>query len=270
MNIKAIRSLFKVKDLPESVYFYTLHKCASTLFSSYVLKKAQKLEHVDYAQEIYNGKLPKEFVFHQQGYIYGPIRVTKRLPGLNQLPNHDERSLTLKLVGLTTEPSFIKDKTAIFLIRDPRDILVSRYYSFGHSHSFSPVESIRKFQEQRKKTDSQQTIDSYALKYAEKLLGSLEIISGLSDSCKQGIVLKYEDMIQHWDHFAAGLTSHLKFDANVLKEIYHRSRPVESEDIYQHRRSGKSRQFEEKLKPETVSYLNEIFNVVLERFGYEL
>lgn len=268
MSIKAIRSLFKVRDLPESIYFYTLHKCASTLFSNYVLKKSHNLQHIDYVRQIYNGQIPEDFIFHQQGFVYGPIRVIKRPPDLTQPLSH-EQSLIFKLVGVTTEPSFIKDRRAIFMVRDPRDILVSRYYSFCHTHSFSPVESIRKFQEQRRKTESQQTIDSYVLKYAENLLGSLETISDLSDSCKQGVVLRYEDMIQRWDHFEKGLTRYLSFDKRVLREIYHQSRPVVSEDETQHRRSGKSRQFEEKLEPGTVSRLNEIFNAVLERFGYE-
>ncbi len=40
----------------ESVYFYTFHKCASSLFSNYVLRNIKGLVHVDYAVQISSGK----------------------------------------------------------------------------------------------------------------------------------------------------------------------------------------------------------------------
>jgi hypothetical protein len=33
----------------ESIYFLTLHKCASTLFSDFILKNIIGLRHIDYA-----------------------------------------------------------------------------------------------------------------------------------------------------------------------------------------------------------------------------
>src|SRR3989442_568962 len=42
---------------PESVYFYTLHKCASSLFSDYVLKNVRHLRLVDYADRICNRRV---------------------------------------------------------------------------------------------------------------------------------------------------------------------------------------------------------------------
>src|SRR3954467_281701 len=50
--------------LPESVYFYTLHKCASGLFSDYVLKNARGLRLIDYADQFYNG-VPSDLVFEE-------------------------------------------------------------------------------------------------------------------------------------------------------------------------------------------------------------
>ena len=43
-------------DSRESVYFYTFHKCASTLFSKDFLPNTEGLHHLDYARLIYRGK----------------------------------------------------------------------------------------------------------------------------------------------------------------------------------------------------------------------
>ena len=66
------------KNPPESVYFYTFHKCASSLFSRYVLRNIEGLRHVDYAYQIYCGKKIREVVFHEKGFVYGPIRLSAR------------------------------------------------------------------------------------------------------------------------------------------------------------------------------------------------
>ena len=81
MNMKKIPRYISPrvrKDSYESVYFYTFAKCASTLFSSYVLKNIEGLRHVDYANQIYHGRDLKRVVFEEKGFIYGPIRIFYR------------------------------------------------------------------------------------------------------------------------------------------------------------------------------------------------
>src|SRR5438132_10534005 len=116
---------------PESVYFYTLHKCASGLFSDYVLKNVRRLRLIDYEDRFYKGE-PVCVTFKEKGFIYGPIRVS----------NGPQSTIYSKLVEPASRTDFVRDKIAIFLIRDPRDILVSSYYSFGYTHEFSTVKEI--------------------------------------------------------------------------------------------------------------------------------
>ena len=110
------------KNNPKSVYFYTFHKCASTLFNGYVLKNAVGLYNMDYASQIYSGERSSEekLNFNRNGFIYGPIRISAGVQG----------PVGEMLVKPTTQHDFVRDKIALFLIRDPRDILVSSYYSF--------------------------------------------------------------------------------------------------------------------------------------------
>ena len=64
------------KDKYESVFFYTFHKCASSLFSGYVLRNIEGLRNIDYASRLYQGREPKSIKFEKYGYIYGPIRLS--------------------------------------------------------------------------------------------------------------------------------------------------------------------------------------------------
>jgi hypothetical protein len=163
------------------------------LFGGYVLENVQNLCHVDYAAQIYTGRLPVNISlpFESRGYIYGPIR-------LSASPHNP---VYRALVQPTTAPDFICDKTAIFFVRDPRDILVSAYYSFGFTHGLSPVREIREMQERKRGKIQQQSLDQYVLQHAATQAENFRTLYRLSQHCKRGIILKYEDMINDFDKF---------------------------------------------------------------------
>lgn len=242
-----------------SVYFYTFHKCASTLFSSYVLKNIEGLNHIDYASQIYNGKQFDSLIFENEGFVYGPIRLSA----------NPESPVYKKLVQPVSNSDFIQDKIAIFLVRDPRDILVSAYYSFGYTHGLSSVPEIQEEQEKTKSEIQSQTIDEYAMKSAHRILSHFETVDKLSKACNRSVILKYEDMVDNWDFFAKNLTKYIDINQTVIAQIYEKSRPMEKEDITSHRRSGKTGDFRSKLKAETIISLNTTFKAILERFQYE-
>ncbi len=262
LQTKAIqKSLNKnVSVSNESVYFYTFHKCASSLFSSYILKNIEGLCHIDYAEQIYKGENVDNVIFEKEGFIYGPIR-------LSVSPNY---SVYEKLVKPASTNDFIKNKIAIFLVRDPRDILVSDYYSSGYTHGFSPVEEIQKAQKQRRNQVQSQSVDEFVLDNSSKVLSDFKTVDKLSKACNQGIILKYEDMIDNWDYFTKGLTKYIEIKEKVLTEIYKRSRPREKEFKMSHRRSGKPGNFRSNLNTSTVTFLNTKFEAVLEQFQYDL
>jgi hypothetical protein len=252
-----LRTLYRKKS-QESVYFYTFHKCASSLFSIYVLKHIEGLRHVDYANKIYRGKKYHSITFKPMGFIYGPIRLSA----------NPASPVYKHLVEPTQDINFIRDKTAIFLVRDPRDIMVSAYYSFGYTHGLSPVAEIRAMQEQLRIKIQNKMIDEYVLEYSPTILRHFESVDRLSKECNRSVILRYEDMILNWDRFVEDLTKYVDIREAVLQQIYKKTRPIEREDKSSHRRSGKFGQFRDKLKTETITSINTTLESILERFQY--
>ena len=241
------------KESYESVYFFTLHKCASSLFSSFVLRHLEGLRHIDYERQVADGIEIGQPVFEDYGYVYGPIRT----PGFLKGP-----------YKATAVEGFIKDKTSIIFIRDPRDILVSQYYSFGWSHAVSSDPKIREGQIRKKESIRAKTLDQYVLENSNALLIKYMKILALENLCKKATTIKYEDMIYNYDQFLAQLTKVVTLRSNLARRIYARTRPQDIEDIHVHRRSGKSGEFKDKLHPNTIASLNETFQSVLSHYSY--
>lgn len=154
------------------------------------------------------------------------------------------------------------------MVRDPRDILVSAYYSFGYSHSLSPVETIQDRQKTIREEIKNQTVDEYAIHAVYKQQENFELLHELHTICQRSVVLKYENMINNFDFFASQLTKYIHLNDNVVKQIYKKSRPKEIEEITAHRRSGQVGDFRNKLKPETIDFLNKELKSTLSIFGY--
>jgi len=242
----------------ESVFFYTLHKCASTLFSHYLLEHVEGLRHVDYENEYFSGLRTVKAEFSDKGYIYGPIRVSVRAM-------EPTFSLFTKPVS---SPDFVEGKKAIFMARDPRDMLVSSYYSYAYSHPSSPLEEIRDEQERIRKRILSKTVDEFVLGMAPHVHRDYQLLITLTQVCKRRVVLQYEDMVENFNDFVRDLTRYLTLRDDVIQELYSQSRPREKEDITAHRRSGRVGGFRDKLSSETIQSLNETFRDVMNEFGY--
>lgn len=245
---------------PDSVYFYTFHKCASTLFAKHVLKNVRNLKHVDHAAQIFRGLANADapLAYHKQGHIYGPIRISLD----NNGPVHE------RVVIPCTQPDFVRDKSAVFLVRDPRDILVSSYYSFGFNHALSRVREIREKQQRQRDEIQKQSIDEFAVERADGQIRYFKLAFDLSRACKKSVVLRYEDMIHDFDAFVSQLTTLLPMTQAAIDELKLKSRPRERELEGSHRRSGKTHAYIDKLKPETIEILNNKLREPMELFGY--
>jgi hypothetical protein len=241
----------------ESVYFFTLHKCASTLFSDFALQRIEGLKHVDHMADIYAGK-PGPFQFEKRGHIYGPLRLSRR----SVMPDYQH------VIDKILTEGFMNNKNAIFFVRDPRDILVSQYHSFGFTHGFSPVPEIRLRQEKNKEKVLSRTLDEYAIWFAPRLKKSFELIYFLRSSCNRNVLLRYEDMVTNWDKFVKGLSKIIKMSPPDLSELHKRSRPRTKVDATAHRRDGTPGQFRTALKPETIKELNRILEEEIGGMGY--
>lgn len=257
-----VTSLISKSRRPKSVYFFTFHKCASTLFSFVVLKRAIGLRNVNYAQQLYSGRsFPrKPFTFQENGFIYGPIRVT---PVFENNPVEDH------LLGPVIQPDFLKSKRAVFLVRDPRAILTSEYFSYGFSHHLSNNKEVRQKQEVTRQEIQKATVDSYVLNNVQKMIGSFERLDFAQSQCQEKIVLRYEDLVEDFDNFIEQLCSFIPLRQSTIDLIYRESRPKQVEEISSHKRSGLPSGFRRKLLPETIDSLNKQLEPILKRFAYE-
>jgi len=244
---------------PKSTFFYTLHKCASSLFTKEVLPKSSILKHVDYAARLYVGAAAGPQLFEKRGYLYGPIRVT--------IPNENYPEYRW-LIGPCVAKGFLRDKRAIFFVRDPRDILVSVFYSFGFSHGASPLPELAVLQKKRRADISEMGLDAFCVHDSERITEVFGIIQRLISECPQGLVLRYEDLMTDFDQFSPPLVEWLGLPSETVKKMRQQLQPRIEEAPLSHHRSGKPGGFRDKLLPSTVAEMNRILAPALKNFGY--
>lgn len=253
------RDIFKKINKPKSVYFFTLHKSASTLFGNLVLNNTGALTHVDYAAKIYQGELSEPLVFERSGSIYGPIRISRG----------DANPESRPLIEPCLRPEFLRNKKCLLFIRDPRDVLVSFFYSEAYSHGISIVPEIACGQLKRREEALTLGIDDYCLQLAPIMLGNYTAIIDIQKVCQQYLLLKYEDMVWDFPSFSSKLSSFIKLKNGIIEKLYEQSRPLEKEDMNSHKRSGLPGGYQNKLNRKTIAFVNDLFKQTLDHFNYE-
>ena len=246
--------------LKKSVLFFTFHKTATSLFASYVFPNIKNLKPMNMAGKIYKGNYDKKVRYLPFGHIYGPIRLS-----VNR-----ESPVNEYFVEPLTSLSSIKNKKCIFMIRDPRDILISSYYSFGYSHSFSPVKKIRDLEISERKRIQSMSIDEYVRSEVKTINENFKLLSSLKNNCGSHILISYEEMILDFESFKKKISNYIKLDELVYNEIFERTRPRMKENMTQHKRSGKIASYLDKLDSSTIDYINHILKPIINEYQYEL
>jgi hypothetical protein len=160
----------------------------------------------------------------------------------------------------------------ILMLRDPRDVLVSEYYSIAYSHPapYGPSAKFAEFVKQKQAARSM-TIDEYVINDSERLYRILQVYRrNLLENYTHVYVTTYEEMLVDFDRWLDGLLDRcqLTITADHRKSLVqenHRTRP-RNEDVHRHLRKGQSGDHKAKLKSETIEYLNRKFAFILE--GY--
>lgn len=244
----------------KSLLFFTMHKTASTYMKKcmkYLNKKYLGLVHADLESYIWNYsdknvyqilKEKKSIIFHPKGILYAPLRMYIPIDKIDHY-------------------------CIVLMLRDPRDVLVSSYYSKAYSHGL-PIDKKRKktFVEIRNQT-KQQTIDEYTIANADYLY------QRYSDYCnylikEQNIkYLRYEDFIQNYDLWINQLEEILnieitKKDKNALFELKGGDAPT-VENKLKHIRKATPGDYKEKLTEKTQELLNSKFKDILLTLNYK-
>jgi len=162
---------------------------------------------------------------------------------------------------------------SILLLRDPRDALVSQYFSFGGQYvsHYIPQKSEAWIRD-RISDHEDLGIDEYVIARSTMLLGRLMAYRHATER-ENWIIAKYEDVFFDKKSFLSRVFQHfeLPVSTETIEAVTQRNdiRP-DDEDPSRHIRKGRPGDHREKLKPETIEKLNNIFGDTCQSFGMQL
>lgn len=242
----------KSKSKQQSILFFSVHKSASTLIKNSIIRligsqniiplKLSGYLSKEKQEKYYNNPVFMNNVLRENGYFYGAFRAYYPFPNLDKFK-------------------------IVLVLRDPRDVLTSFYFSTLFNH---PLSSQQVYKDRNKYANY--TIDQYVLEIAPAMQKIY------ADYCKHLIerenvlFLKYEDMIEDFGPWLYSLTSFLELkNINVAEKIIKETTfKVDKENKHSFIRNVKAGDHINKLKPETIETLNNLFKHELETLKYSL
>lgn len=245
----------KPKSNQKSVLFYAIHKSGSTVSGKIAGEIAEYsgLTKIDWEGYFATTEPERKKIlfsdhhlnklFYPNGFMFCTLR--------NYLPVPDEDLYKI-----------------VLQVRDPRDVLTSHYFSMTQSH---PV--LTKDYLNRKIAALHKTIDEHVTDTCPRFLETYNgFIKGLSGK-PNAIVLKYEDMVLDNEKWITSICTHLEIDASSdfilqLKKQY--TFKNKAENPRQHIRKITPGDYKEKLKKNTIEWLNKQFEDVLRHYNYPI
>lgn len=244
-------------------YAFSVHKAGSTLMNKMIEQVCHRADipAINLPAKLFQQGIPGGDWEKDEGIIplIGPGRIYY---GFRFLPE--------VLLNATLQ---VRHRKSVLLIRDPRDALVSQYFSFGGKH-FShalPGKNQRAFLAGTKGPDHLD-IDEYVLSsapaYHRKLTKYRESLD-----FNNVLLFRYEEIFFDKRKFLSDLFGYfgIAVPGGLLEEIAGKNdvRP-EAEDITRHIRKGRPGDHAEKLQPETIARLNDEFRETCAWYGYDL
>lgn len=163
----------------------------------------------------------------------------------------------------------------IFMHRDPRDALVSQYFSDAYSHSLPSAKTeagqkaAQEFLEKRKEAQAT-SIETYVLEQAPSIQRTLMSFAHLLDdpTC---LVLRYEDYVFQKNRMIHKILHHFGWEAKLgqIEQILAVVDEIpDKEDKTKFVRAVVPGDHRRKLSPETIRKLNNRMEQVLHTFDY--
>ena len=168
----------------KNILFFTTAKCASSFMNILIpeISKNSQYTHIDYGRAIWvigntfnfecepdkyiNQNSDKLFT-HKHSLIYGPLREYINIKDIHKYK-------------------------IIFFLRDPRDVLVSAYYSFGKTHSIPLNKYHAKSLIDERNRISNETIDEYVSRRKSYIKEILNKYIHLAHTHKDFLYLNYD------------------------------------------------------------------------------
>lgn len=244
----------------DAFFIFGIHKCGSSLLNNIMLDICR-------INQIPDVPIP-ELAFEQSI----PTEVWDDCADLNStiLDGYCHRGYRHFPMFLAKN-KILNQRKKILLVRDPRDAIVSAYFSFARSHvlpdSGKLLDDMLKTREDMNQTE----IDSFCV---EQSSGVKAAFNRYHDHLKHDELLKiyrYEDIIFDKENWIKDILDYLGLTLKPvqLKRIIQRNDIVpQAEDASQHIRKVKPGDHLEKLTAECIARLNESLAEVLDRYNY--
>jgi len=166
----------------------------------------------------------------------------------------------------------LEDYLVVLMVRDPRDVLTSDFFSIGYSHRLPRSRNKLGYFMAERELARKVTIDEYAIRVRERLQQTYQrYLNHLVDNPNVHITT-YEEMIAEFPTWLDNLLDHcqLRISSRLKRELLEEarmSRPRE-EDPSRHLRQVTPGDHMRKLRPDTIAQLNSSFSSILRRFNY--
>ena len=244
-----------------TTYAFSLPKAGSVLLDSimHALSDHIGVTYVSLMGNFFNMGLAEQDmpeatsrVFADYGYCFGGFRA---YPKTFEIPN-------------------LSTKESILLVRDPRDMLVSHYFSMRSSHP-DPGKVLTTGRTSLPRRDKAlvMSADEYALDLASYYVRQFDRYIDVLDANRDLFTLfRYEDVIFNKRSWVADICSAFDWDVSprVVNKIADKNDIVpRAENEAKHVRQVTPGDGMRKLQPETIEKLNDLFAKQLDYFGYE-
>ena len=167
------------------------------------------------------------------------------------------------------------ERKKILLVRDPRDAIVSQFFTVAYNHSIPKESSVnangaREELLNKREQVKNQPIDEYVVKNAIGMRNTLKAYLKFINS-PLTLVFRYEDVLLNKKPWVQEIAQFLNLECNeiILQKILDRVDIVpDKENPKNFIRKAVPGDHKNKLQPETIEQLNEIFAEVLTQFNY--
>ncbi|HEY2090554.1 MAG TPA: sulfotransferase domain-containing protein [Thermoanaerobaculia bacterium] len=160
----------------------------------------------------------------------------------------------------------------ILMVRDPRDLLVSEYFSVAFSHMLPADRAKRREFAARRRFAIENGVDAYALRFCDRTRTTFERYARTFLGPTNVHFTKYETMIARFEPWVRELLAFCELEpsAELMRAfLVEGTAPAPAQDdTRSHRRQVSSGDYLRKLRPETIAQLNENLASVLAEFGY--
>jgi hypothetical protein len=161
----------------------------------------------------------------------------------------------------------------VLIVRDPRDVLTSSYFSIAYSQNpprrGNKVETFMKRRTYARQVD----IDQFVKSESERVRRVYQRYLDLLVTRPKVYITTYEEMIADFRTWLDGLLEYcrLKISPQLQRQLLeeaHRSRPRE-ENVSKHIRQALPGDHQRKLQAQTIAHLNSFFSNILREFNYK-